>query len=408
MRTLYHVATWRGTPLRLHYSWLSVALLGAAVLIGYTLPSALPELGRLGRFALALLIVALALLVVIVHEAAHLLVARALGVAVPAVNLYPLGALTRLPDRNGSSKAAFWVAAAGPVTSLALWLFLVLVLAIVAVPAWLALMLGITARASLVLGLVNLLPGLPFDGGRMLRAVFWSLGGTFENASALAARLGQAIGYGLLLVGAILVIGRQDWLNGGIVLLIGWGALDAIGALHRRAVVARLLNKLTAADVLRPPTRTLPSSTTLRDAWQALRSQAHGTPMPVVDGEQFVGTVTNEQLLDVPQGYWDTRTLAEALTPADTLDPVSPDTPMTMLLPRLANTDVLATAVVPVVEEGRLLGLVAAREMAEFLELDDTFGLLPRVSPGQPFVAEPPHAVPVRQTSPASGAASRT
>jgi Zn-dependent protease len=90
------------------------------VLIGSTLPAALPELGRIGRVALALLIVALALLVVIIHEAAHLLVARARSVAVPAVNLYPLGALTRLPDRNGSPWAAFWVAAAGPATSLAL------------------------------------------------------------------------------------------------------------------------------------------------------------------------------------------------------------------------------------------------------------------------------------------------
>jgi Zn-dependent protease len=404
---LYHVATWRDTPLRLHYSWLSAALLGAAVLIGSTLPAALPELGRIGHFGLALLIVALALLVVAAHEAAHLLVARALGVAVPAVNLYPLGALTRLPDRHGSSRAAFWVAAAGPAASLALWLSLALATATIALPAWLAVTIDIVARVSLVLGLVNLLPGLPFDGGRMLRAVFWSLGGTFESASTLATRLGQAIGYGLLLAGAGLVVWRQEWLYGGIVLLIGWGALDAIGALHRRAVVAQLLHKLRAAEVLRPPARTLPSSTSLRDAWQALRSQAHGAPMPIVDGDQFIGTVTNQQLLDVPQGYWDARTVDAVLTPADALAPVSPETPMSMLIPRLADADTATTTLVPVVEDGRLIGLVEARELSELLELDDTFGLLPRRGAQNAAKVEPERSAPTHQPTHTSHTTSR-
>jgi Zn-dependent protease/CBS domain-containing protein len=411
MRTLYHIATWRGTPLRLHYTLFSAALLGAALLIGYTLPAALPELGGLGRFALALFIVALSLLVIVAHEAAHLFVARAMGVIVPVVNLYPLGALTRLPDRRASPKAAFWVAAAGPAASLALWLVLTLATASVALPAWLAVTLGIVARVSLVLGLINLLPGLPFDGGRMLRAALWLLSGTFESASTLASRLGQALSYGLILVGAGLVVWRQDWVLGGILLLIGWGALDASGALHRRAVVAQLLHKLSAADVLRPPGATLPPTTSLRDAWLALRSQAHGAAIPVVDAEQFLGMISNEQLLAVPQGYWDTRTVAEVLTPATALGPVSPDTPLSLLLPRLTDSDAFATASVPVVEDGRLLGQVEAREMTEFLELDDTFGLLPR--PGAADLAateaasSPPAQPQTRQPSPASGGASR-
>jgi len=380
MRTLYHVATWRGTPLRIHYTWLSAALLGAAVLIGATLPDALPELGRIGRFGLALAIVALAFLVVVLHEGAHLLAARVMGVAVPAINLYPLGALTRLPDRNGSPWAAFWVAVAGPIASLTLWLFLTLATGELSLPAWLVVTVAIVARISLLLGLLNLLPGLPFDGGRMLRAVFWSLGGTFESASTLATRLGQVIAYGLILVGAGLVVWRQDWLNGGALLLIGWGALEAGGTTHRRAAVAQVLNRLTAVDVLRAPAHTLSPSTSLRAAWLALRKHARGTALPVLEEGRFVGMITGEQLLDVPQGYWDARTVAEVLTPAAALEPVPTATPISMLIPRLAGDDSLAVLPVPVVDDGRLLGLVEARAMAEFLELDDAFGLLPRAT----------------------------
>jgi len=121
MRTLYRVGTWRGMPVRLHYTWLVAALLGVPVLAEMTIPAELPNLGGVGRIVLALLILVLFFGAVVIHEGAHLLTARLFHVRAGALNLYPLGALTRLPDRHGDTKAAFWIAAAGPVASILLW-----------------------------------------------------------------------------------------------------------------------------------------------------------------------------------------------------------------------------------------------------------------------------------------------
>lgn len=390
LRNLYYVMTIRGIPVRLHYTWIIVVLLGGWVLSGMTLPHYLPDLGTPALTALMILV--LFFLTVVVHELAHLLAASFLNVRVDAINLYPLGALTRLPDLHAGARAALGVALAGPAASLALWWALNSIATAGIVSLWLAVVCFIVGQLSLYLALINLLPGLPLDGGRMLRAALWWLSSSFEQAHAVARFSGQIIAYGMIFLGAGMIVGQQNWERGGAFVLIGWAMREAAGAGYRRALIARLLNRLTAADVAQAPKRTVGPEATLRELAQQLHGSTGRQPTPVIANQMFLGIIDRDLLRVVPQGHWDTRTVAETMAPAAALAPLESTTPLAMVLPRLINDDRQEPAPLPVVQEGRLVGLIDPAEMTEFLDLEDEFGLVPRSLLDQPQHREAPGA----------------
>jgi CBS domain-containing protein len=228
---------------------------------------------------------------------------------------------------------------------------------------------------TLFVGMINLVPGLPLDGGRMLRAVFWALGGTFEWASNIALRLGQLIAYGMILGGAAFGIWQGNWIWGVALLLAGWSLLEAAGTLYRRGIVAQLLDGLTAADVVRLSLHTVTPDTTLRACWPLFRRQGYGAVLPVADDTHFYGLITSQQILDIPQGYWDARTVTEAMTPVDALAPIAPTTSVRTLVSRLA-AEPEAPLPIAVVDAGQLRGLVDTKHMNDFLDLEAAFGLV--------------------------------
>lgn len=118
----------------------------------------------------------------------------------------------------------------------------------------------------------------------------------------------------------------------------------------------------------------------------------------VVANEMFLGMIDREAALEVPQGLWDTRTVAETMIPAAALDVVAPDTPVSLLIPRLASSRLEQQLPIPVVRAGRLVGLIDADQLLELLDLEDEFGLLPRSVAQAPAGAQPAVAAPVQPT----------
>jgi hypothetical protein len=314
------------------------------------------------------------------------------------LNLYPLGAVTRLPDPHGSPTAAFWTAAAGPAASLVLWGVLNSLASSGAISFTVAVVLYIVGQFSLFLGLINLLPGLPLDGGRMLRAALWWAMGSFESATSIARRLGQLIAYGLIFFGAWRLVSIEDWVLGGALILIGWAVCEAGGTAHRRALVARLLHRLTASEVLQASARVAAPEDTLRVFAHSLHGRSGREPTAVVANKMFLGMIDREAALEVPQGLWDTRTVAETMIPAAALDVVAPDTPVSLLIPRLASSRLEQQLPVPVVQAGRLVGLIDADQLLELLDLEDEFGLLPRDVAQARAEAQSSAAAPVQPT----------
>jgi Zn-dependent protease/CBS domain-containing protein len=376
MKTFYRVTSFHGIPVRVHYTWIVVALLGGWIISGRVLAEELPALSWLAHLGSVLLILALGFGSVVLHELGHSIIARAYGIRPRTMTLYPFGGVPSQLDQRAGWVKAIAIAIAGPCVSLGLWLLLGLLSAIDGLAPVLVVVLGVTAQVNLVLGLVNLLPGLPLDGGRILRALAWQWTFSYAAASATARKGGQAISYGLIFFGAWLWISQDGGLIALLLILIGWMLREAGSLNQQRDLVDHMLHKLTAADIALPASIHVSPEATLRQVYaETLGGRSVHAPMAVIADERFLGLLTMPAMLDVPQGTWDERTVAQVMVPAESLPHVAADTPLSITIPHYASAQDGAVPVLPVISAGRLVGLIDERRMDAILELEDALAL---------------------------------
>jgi Zn-dependent protease/CBS domain-containing protein len=175
------------------------------------------------RFAVAAAFVVLLYASVLVHELSHSVVARGFGLPVRRILLYPLGGISEIDKEPQTPAREFLVSAAGPALSLVLgavgW-----ALSLVVTQGIAALLIRQLMYANIIVGIFNLLPGLPLDGGRMLRAVIWKLTGRPNTATIAAAWVGRALAIALALLVIPFASGR---LAGGATTAALWVAVIA-------------------------------------------------------------------------------------------------------------------------------------------------------------------------------------
>ncbi len=186
-----------GIPITLDISWPFAFALATWTFADSVLPAAAPGRGLAAYTSAGIVVAALLLLSLAVHEAAHGMAARQAGVGVTGVSLSMLGGATTLRDVPRTPGAAFRIAAAGPLASLVCALVAAIVHVVLVEtdgdPLSIA-AAAVVAMANLVVALINLLPGRPLDGGHILEAAVWKLTGRPARAAQLAAAAGRTIG----------------------------------------------------------------------------------------------------------------------------------------------------------------------------------------------------------------------
>jgi Zn-dependent protease len=216
-----------GIPITLDISWPFAFALATWTFADSVLPAAAPGRGLASYTSAGIVVAALLLLSLAMHEAAHGMAARQAGVGVTGVSLSMLGGATTLRELPRTPGAAFRIAAAGPLASLVCALIAAVVHLVLveadADPLSVA-AAAVVAMANLVVALVNLLPGLPLDGGRILEAVVWKITGRPARAAQLAVAAGRIIG-GLAIAVALIASASGDaasalWL--GLLGLVIW------------------------------------------------------------------------------------------------------------------------------------------------------------------------------------------
>lgn len=207
------------------------------------------RLAWLAGFSMTLLLFASVLL----HELGHSLAARAQGIAVTAITLFPFGGIASIAQESKTPRQAFWVAIAGPAVSFVLFLLLLwlsLVLPDQPIAQSLKALLGNLANINFVMALFNLLPGLPLDGGQVLKAAVWQLTGSRVKGIRWAARGGQILGWGAILLGlgGFLLTLRFSFL--WLVLLGGFGIRRA-SAYRRMIALQQAMLQISVSEAMR-------------------------------------------------------------------------------------------------------------------------------------------------------------
>jgi Zn-dependent protease len=197
----------------------------------------------------------------LVHELAHALVARRNGIKVEDITLWLLGGVSRLEGEFPDPGAELRVAGAGPLSSLVLGgLFLLVTWLVVAVGAR-----GVVVAAlawlggiNILLAVFNVIPAAPLDGGRLLRAVLWSITKDKFKAEIWSARSGQVFGWVLAVAGIYLVLVQRDysWLW---FILLGWFLITAASAENQQAVVQSRLRTVTVREARNQPADLIPA-----------------------------------------------------------------------------------------------------------------------------------------------------
>lgn len=349
----WKLATIRGVPVLVDPSWVWIA-----ALMTYSLWARFealhPHIGSFGTLAFALVGSSLFFGAVFLHEGAHAVAARGYGIEVRSITLVLFGGFTSARADARGPTPAFVIAAVGPATSLALgglfWALSRLTEgSLTPMPG----LFGYLGWVNLFMAVFNVLPGLPLDGGRMLRALIWRASGRRETATRVAAWVGM--GLGVLLFGlAALELSRGETFQAVWLAIIGTFILQGARASDRYLGIERRLSAGRVADAMEPPPPAIPADLTLSEALDRFLRGHETEVFPVVEQDRVIGVVSFGSAREL--GAVDPlRTVREATIPLDRVVLVAPDEPLDAVAERLGTEQAAL-----VLEEGRLVGVITA------------------------------------------------
>ena len=324
---------------------------------------------------LAILAAVLSVVSLYAHELAHALAARAFGIPVRTISLFLLGGMAHITRESPSPRAEFLIAVAGPASSLGIGLVALLV----AWGAWTLsppiAMLGLwLGTMNVPLGIFNLVPAFPLDGGRVLRGVLWFAGGDLAWASKISARVGQFAAVGLLFSGVwILFDGSGGALSGLWLIMIAWFMYAGAASSQYASAFQEALRRLTVASVMDRDFGRVQAGVSL----QAFAEEHLLSPFASATGgssaavgpkayavyrdDYLVGLLSLRQLGQIPMQNWGTVSVERAMLPIDSAPSMEPSAPALGALHLILEEGVEHIAVMA---EGRLLGLITRNELS--------------------------------------------
>jgi Zn-dependent protease/CBS domain-containing protein len=376
MRQTVRLGRFAGIPVGVHWSVFVIMLLLVQGLAVAILPAGAAEQAAVVYWGVAVVVAVLFLAALLAHELAHALVARHYGVRVRAITLWLLGGVAELDGEAPHARGDLLIALAGPLVSLASAGLFAATAAFAS--AWGAGSLAVTALAWLavvnaILGLFNLLPGAPLDGGRVLAATLWWVRGDRAAARRAAGRAGMVLGGVLIAAGLAEVLLAANF--GGLWLVVlGWFLTSAARAETIDVTLRDALAGVRVGDVMTTPAVCGYASQSIADFVATVARHHPHRIFPVVDPDgRLVGVVSLIRLAKVPTTDRHRVRLGDIRAPVDRIRVLEPTTPLIDAAPPLlAGGHRLA----PVVADGRLTGVITPGDVARATELT-TLGITP-------------------------------
>lgn len=383
-----------GVAIHVDWSLLIIFLLIVMNLGLGVFPAWHPEWGAALTWGMALAAAALFFASVLAHELSHAVVARSRGIPVSSITLFIFGGLAQLEDEPESPKDEFLMAAVGPLVSIAIGVLATFgayalagdalvrvdpanpqpVMHDVGPFATLLLWLG---PINIVLGLFNLVPGFPLDGGRVARSIMWWATGDLVKATRWAAGAGRVFAWVLMGIGVVQLFTGAP-VQGMWMLLIGWFLNNAAQTSYAQVLVRRALDDVPVTRIMYTRLGTLSPDVSVETFVRDYLLSTDQSCWPVTsDDGRLLGLVSMDDVRRVSQERWPLTTVVEIMTPADELDVVPPTADAEQAFRLLSRRDVEQ---VPVLEGGRVLGFVRRRDLVRWMSLQGHAANEPRIA----------------------------
>jgi Zn-dependent protease/predicted transcriptional regulator len=385
-----------GVDIGLHYSWFIIAWLITLSLVGQ-FGATDPSWNRAIVWASAVITAVLFFVSIVLHELSHALVARARGVSVRSITLFALGGVATMETPAPDAKTEFWIAVAGPIASVAIglgcyalavslgWSPDVEVSPSTAVLGWLG-------YINISLAVFNLIPGFPLDGGRILRAILWGRNGDADRATMTAARVGQAVAFGFILLGVMRFFGGAGF--GGLwIAFIGWFLLQAAQASYAQVAVVADLRGVRVRDIMSRDCPMVSVNMRVQTFVDEHVLRTGQRCFVVGDAGRIVGLITPHEIKGVARDRWAMTLLSDVMRPIGQLRTVQPDMLAIDALTLMGREDVNQ---LPVISDGKFEGMVGRRHILQLLQTRADLRM-----PATPHTSAPP-TVAGKASAPAS------
>lgn len=367
MRASWQIGSLFGIPLYIDSSWLLIlvfiTLVNATDVESAGLSENHPFLGWLTGLMAAFLLFGS----VLFHELGHSLVARSQGIKVNSITLFLFGGLASIERESQTPAGAFWVAIAGPMVSLMLFGVFFLLSEFWQASPLIEYLTTDLARINLVLAIFNLIPGLPLDGGQILKAIVWKITGDRFRGVHWASVSGQFMGWLGIILGLFIFLLTGE-IGGAWIGLIGWFVLRNAAAYNRLTLIQKSLLKIVAADVMTREFRVIDAHLTLQAFTQEylLSPNNINTVYYAASEGRYRGLVESKDLNLIERSQWNERTLLDIAHSLIEIPSVQEKTPLVDVIAFLEQSHDLkitvlspAGAVAGVIDRGDIVKAVA-------------------------------------------------
>jgi Zn-dependent protease/CBS domain-containing protein len=375
-----------GIKIRIDWSWLLILLL-----VVWSLSSMFAEVHPDWSSPFAILMGVTAALLfflsVLLHELAHSLTAKAQGIPVDSITLFLFGGVANIREEPKSPGNEFLMAILGPITSLIIGFGLLLLSGIGLDPQNLQMAEPVTlfqnlnplrtlglwlGSINIILGVFNLIPGFPLDGGRVLRSILWAITKNLRKATRWAAFVGQAIAWSMIISGVAMIFGVQipffgeGLVNGLWLILIGWFLNNAASRSYQQLVIRDILEDVPVRRMTRRNPPTVPANITVDALVEDYIMQMDEHSFPVMEDDRLVGIVSLHDVRRLSSSERASKYVVDIMTPRSELKSISPE----------AGADEALTAIsqgairqLIVMENEQMLGMVRRQDIVRFLQL---------------------------------------
>ena len=300
------------------------------------------------------------------HELSHALVARRNGMKVAGITLWLFGGVSQLDGDPKSAGAEALIAGVGPLTSFAVALIALALALATSANALVSDLMRWLAFVNLALGLFNLVPAFPLDGGRLLSSIFWWRSGSRQRGVHNAVRVGRVFAYLMIAAGVLELFGGA-LVDGIWMAFIGWFLLSAGSSEEMGTTTKALLKSVPVSAAMTSPVVTVPDWLTVEQFLESVAPQHSFTTYPVHDPSgKLTGVVRLSELVRVRSIDRGRKRLSDCARPISQIPATGPSEELGALIERLGAA---FDQRVLVFDQGQLVGIVSPADVARLLSV---------------------------------------
>jgi len=365
MRTSWRIGSLFGIDIRIDSSWIVIFTFVTWVLASFYFPNRFAGWPHWQYWVVGVVTSLLFFASVLGHELTHSLVAMRQGEEVRSITLFILGGVAELKGEPESPGKEFSMAFVGPLSSMIIAVFFWAISFAVrdfSQPLWA--LTRYLALINLIVGIFNLIPGFPMDGGRVLRAIVWKVTGNLRRATRIASSTGQAIAFLFIVFGIFLIFSRALF-NGLWMVFIGWFIHSAATRGYKQVVMKDMLKDIRAKDLMDREFETVSPDLPLQDLIEEHILRKRQRAFLVFDQGKLGGIISLDDVKAVPKENWGSTRVAEIMTPKEKLETALPEDDGGSVLAKLTGKNVNQ---VPVVKGGKVEGILGRSDILQFLQ----------------------------------------